>query len=254
MKRGTPDHPKIYDLCDRLRVKRPTVIGYLEMLWHFTATFAPQGDVGKYSDARIEAAMDWSGRPGKLVEAEVNSRWLDRHPDPAVRLVVHDWHDHADDAVRKRLFRGGKDFLSRGVQAFQSVNGKVTGQSSVSDRTESGQILTPEPEPEPEPSPEPAAAASYRNGSLAPAVSTTTTDTLPDSHPIPQVRGLLHEYVTHLCHLDWPPPDDQICTQVLLAAGDAEELQQKLIVLWKQKHGQPNRSYAWFISAVRSVK
>ena len=59
MKRGTPDHPKVYDLAERLKVKRPTALGYLELLWHFTAVYAPEGDIGRYSDKRIEGAMDW---------------------------------------------------------------------------------------------------------------------------------------------------------------------------------------------------
>ena len=60
MKRGTPDHPKVYELCELLKCDRPTAIGYLELLWHFAAKYAPQGDIGKYSDERIEAALDWS--------------------------------------------------------------------------------------------------------------------------------------------------------------------------------------------------
>jgi len=62
MKRGTPEHPKVYDLCDRLGCDRPTAVGYLELLWHITAKYTPQGDIGRYSDRRIEAALDWVGR------------------------------------------------------------------------------------------------------------------------------------------------------------------------------------------------
>lgn len=137
------EHPKVYDLCDRLKVRRPAAIGYLEMLWHFTARFAPQGDIGRYSDTRIEAALDWSGRPGKLVEALANARWLDRHPK--WRLLIHDWHDHADDSVRKRLARASLPFLS--------LRDEVTGQAPDSDRktssTHDDRGCLPEPEPEP---------------------------------------------------------------------------------------------------------
>jgi hypothetical protein len=172
MKRGTPDHPKVYDLCDRLKIKRPTAIGYLELLWHFTAIYAPEGDIGRYSDKRIEAAMDWSGASGRLIQALISSGWLDEKPVNSVSttpqlvvnsvsthaqltlrsLVVHDWHEHADQAVRKRLQRSGKQFVTNTSQ--------VTGQHPVTDGKTAAPKLDivslararmPEPEPEPEP-------------------------------------------------------------------------------------------------------
>lgn len=142
MKRGCIEHPKVFDLCERLRIRRPMAVGYLEMLWHFTAKYAPQGDIGKYSDTRIEAALDWSGRPGKLVEALTAARWLDRHSE--CRLVIHDWHEHADDSVRKRLSRGGLQFLS--------ITGKVSGQTTDNDRKVSATVENRGCLPEPEPS------------------------------------------------------------------------------------------------------
>lgn len=113
MKRGTPKHPKLYDLLAALELpvrQRPIAVGYLELLWHFTAEFAPQGNIGKYSDERIEAALDWTGKRGKLIEAFTKSGWCDKSSQ--YRLIVHDWHDHADDATKKKLHRLGLRFLS----------------------------------------------------------------------------------------------------------------------------------------------
>jgi hypothetical protein len=59
VKRGTPRHPKVAHLCELLRVKLPAAVGYLELLWHFTAEFAPQGDIGRFTDKRIEAGKAW---------------------------------------------------------------------------------------------------------------------------------------------------------------------------------------------------
>ena len=78
MKRGTPRNPKVLHLANLLKVKIPTAVGYLELLWHFTAEFTPQGDIGKYDDKWIEAALYWGGKEGRLIEALVQSRWLDR--------------------------------------------------------------------------------------------------------------------------------------------------------------------------------
>jgi hypothetical protein len=125
-------------------------VGYLELLWHFTAEFAPRGDVGRFPDQRIEAALHWQGRSGRLVSALVESGWLDHHP--GCRLCVHDWAEHADDAVKKRL--------SRSRLQFVQVSGKVTGRRPDTDPEtpdmvrscrDNGSLPVPEPEPVPEP-------------------------------------------------------------------------------------------------------
>lgn len=53
----------------------------------------------------IEEGLDWDGEPGALVRALVATGWLDE--DPANRLLVHDWLDHAEEAVKKSLPRRG---------------------------------------------------------------------------------------------------------------------------------------------------
>lgn len=127
MKRGNPRHQKVYDLMESLDCERVVALGILELLWHFTTEYAPQGDVGKYSDKRIEAALDWGGRgklPGRLIDALVASRWLLRDADvcelkprkgpPAhgkVRLIFQDWPKYIDEALRKKMSRAGKGFL-----------------------------------------------------------------------------------------------------------------------------------------------
>ncbi|MCU1339310.1 MAG: hypothetical protein JWO19_4891 [Bryobacterales bacterium] len=147
LKRGTPRHPKVSHLRELLKISLPTAIGYLELLWHFTAEFAPQGDIGRYSDARIEAGLSWTGAKGKLVESLAVAGWLDRHPE--WRLLVHDWPDHADAAVKKRLERSGLPFLR--------VNDEPTGQRQTT--ADNGPLArapsNPDPSPEPEPEPEP---------------------------------------------------------------------------------------------------
>jgi hypothetical protein len=47
MKRGTPEHPKTAHLMAALSIPRPYAVGILELLWHFTARYAPRGDVGR---------------------------------------------------------------------------------------------------------------------------------------------------------------------------------------------------------------
>ncbi|HTR34933.1 MAG TPA: hypothetical protein VMH80_03460 [Bryobacteraceae bacterium] len=192
MKRGTPRHPKVGHLCELLNVKLPTVVGYLELLWHFTAEFAPQGNVGKYSDKRIEAAVYWSGPAGKLIEALLEAHFLDR--DPIHRLVVHDWHDHADDAVRKRLNRAGLPFLSHSP--------KVTGQRQTS--ADNGSL--PEPEPEP--------CQSRAMPGPAAAVSTVSSRDSDPTAPPPRYPNSLA-----LVRTRWPEADEGLIDQIAERSG-----------------------------------
>lgn len=109
MKRGTTEHPKLLDLCSSLGLHKYEAVGILETLWHFTAKFAPQGDIGKYSDAAIAKAVGWERPTGtkgvtpecRLSDALVTAGWLDR--DSVHRLIVHDWDEHSDQTLRRFL-------------------------------------------------------------------------------------------------------------------------------------------------------
>jgi len=117
MKRGTPDHPKVSHLATLLNINRAWAIGILEALWHFAARYAPQGDIGKHPDSVIAKAVYWERPTGergvkaecKLSAALVEAGWLDTCP--VHRLIVHDWCDHADEAVTKYLSRHGLSFV-----------------------------------------------------------------------------------------------------------------------------------------------
>lgn len=99
MKRGGPSHPKTLGLAKALGGERYAAVGILESLWHFTAQYARRGDIGRYEDSAIAEAIGWTGEPSKLIEALVKRGFLDRCR--CHRLRVHDWPDHADQAVEK---------------------------------------------------------------------------------------------------------------------------------------------------------
>jgi len=145
VKRGGPTHPKTYELAELLGIRRCHAVGLLELLFHFAAQYAPEGDVGKYTDKRIAAACDWGASASKLVDALVQSRWLDVHP--ASRMVVHGWDEHADRTTLQRLTRAGKST----IKSNQQVTGNLCTQSETVGFN-IGALPLPLPEPEPEPS------------------------------------------------------------------------------------------------------
>ena len=110
MKRGTPEHPKTLALARRIagllgidrQLALDVAIAKLERLWHWTAKWAPSGDLSPHAAEAIEDGIGWTGELGALVDAMVEVRFLDRLGD---RLVVHDWSEHADGAVHASLAR-----------------------------------------------------------------------------------------------------------------------------------------------------
>jgi len=101
----------MYALSDVLKIPLPFAVGMLEMMWHFVGANTPRGDIGSAPDSEIAAAVGWPKKPALLLTALCanKSRWLDR--DPEFRYIVHDWPDHADYEVCRKLIKTGKDFL-----------------------------------------------------------------------------------------------------------------------------------------------
>jgi hypothetical protein len=142
--RAVPEHPKFAQLKTRLGVGKAVALGYLECIWHFAGRFTPQGDIGKYEDAAIEAWVEWDGEAGALIQALVDTRWLDW--DDTYRILVHDWAQHADKATKQALGRSKLGFCvpsvhTPGAHVFQPYSPPV-----------------PVPEPVPVPVPEPDSA------------------------------------------------------------------------------------------------
>ena len=109
MLEGTYTSPKIRRLAVVLSIPWPQAIGLAGLLWRFTAKHAPTGEIGRHDDEDIATALEWPGDSSELVAAFVRSRLLDPAPNP-VRLLVHDWPEHAPRYVRATLHRSGRDF------------------------------------------------------------------------------------------------------------------------------------------------
>jgi hypothetical protein len=123
VKRGTPEHPKVDALCEILGIGRAQAVGHLELLWHFAAKYAIQGNVGKWPDTLIASrcgAASENGQAERFVAALTDARWLDRCAKE--RLVIHDWEDHCDQSVKKTLANNNLS-ICKPVQEFLEPDG-----------------------------------------------------------------------------------------------------------------------------------
>lgn len=171
--RGTLTHRKTRRLAKLLNIPIPCALGIVESLWHVTAEQAARGDIGRLSNQDIAEEMFWEDDADTLVEALIESRWIDRCDTH--RLQIHDWPEHADQSVHTWLAKRTLTFLdgswprlsdasfsgqtkSRIIAEFEQKYGQepeIVGQVSDSSQTESVKVLTvPVPEPVPNPDPE----------------------------------------------------------------------------------------------------
>lgn len=108
--RGTLTHRKTRRLAAALHISNSYALGLLEALWHVTAEQAYQGNIGRLSNADIAMELYWEGDPDTLIEALLSSGWLDTHP--LERLLIHDWHQHADYNLRRKLLKHHLKFIT----------------------------------------------------------------------------------------------------------------------------------------------
>lgn len=102
MKDETPGLVKYSRLKRALGLRAWQATGVLESLWLFARKNSRFGDVGRFANEDIAAAMEWEGDADALIAALVESRWLDESPTEC-RLVCHDWIDHAPTNVIRKI-------------------------------------------------------------------------------------------------------------------------------------------------------
>lgn len=114
----------MHGLARRLCIPRYRAIAIVEMLHHFAAKYTLAGDVGRYDDEALAAAVEWDGDPHELIAGLIakGSNWLDPHPEH--RLVVHDWPDHCDPFVHMALARAKQTFADGTIPKRARISGK----------------------------------------------------------------------------------------------------------------------------------
>lgn len=103
MKQGTESKAKFKRLQRKLSLALYVSKGLLQSLWDFAIINCPAGDIGRFSDQEIADCIEWDGDASELIEALVETKWLDRHDTS--RLIIHDWPEHCEDSVHMALAR-----------------------------------------------------------------------------------------------------------------------------------------------------
>lgn len=95
-----PRHPKTMQLQERLRVKAPTVIGHLCLLWMWTLENAPDGRLNRM-DAKALAKICQipARRAEEFLDALLACGFLDRDEQG---LRIHDWESYGGRYAEKR--------------------------------------------------------------------------------------------------------------------------------------------------------
>ncbi len=133
------DHPKIYALVDRMKLRRNSeAVGIVVSLWLWAAKNAPDGDLSGFPERAIADAVGYSySYAGKLCKALVECRWLDEKEGGGYQ--IHDWEAYAGmlmDALerqmeksreRQKRYRMRKKQISVDVDADDNVTHNVTG-------------------------------------------------------------------------------------------------------------------------------
>lgn len=87
------------------------MVGVLETLWRVTQADAPAGDIGRLDNIEIADAMEWEGDPDELINALVETHWIDE--DDEFRLVIHNWSKHVPNHLKGAFIKYGKKFADQ---------------------------------------------------------------------------------------------------------------------------------------------
>lgn len=123
---------KFLKLKRRLALSHWQTVGLLESLWLFTQVNTPHGDIGRYSNEDIAAAIEYEGDPDALIQHLVECRWLDN--SELYRIVVHDWHQHAPNYIKGSVASSGGQFVTQPHHSEPCGEEQIPSESELSSR------------------------------------------------------------------------------------------------------------------------
>lgn len=89
------EHPKLHKFARLLGINRAQAIGHLHLLWWWTLSYAPDGDLSSFDVTDLAIAAEWEGDADKFVAALIDcgsgerSGFIDRES-----YTLHDWLEY----------------------------------------------------------------------------------------------------------------------------------------------------------------
>lgn len=126
------DHPKIYALVDRMKLRRNSeAVGIVVSLWLWAAKNAPDGDLSGFPERAIADAVGYSSSyAGKLCQLLVETRWLDETENG---YALHDWVEYAPAIID--MYENDKNRTRERVRKFRERRRSITPNETVSQQT-----------------------------------------------------------------------------------------------------------------------
>ena len=126
------DHPKIYALVDRMKLRRNSeAVGIVVSLWLWAAKNAPDGDLSGFPERAIADAVGYSSSyAGKLCKLLVETRWLDETENG---YALHDWVEYAPAIID--MYEKDKNRTRERVRKFRERRRSITPNEIVSQQT-----------------------------------------------------------------------------------------------------------------------
>lgn len=115
-----PDHPKVIDLADLLKLDKDAVVGKLVRLWTWALNSREDGFLRAKDIVTVADVMRFKGKPQRLVEALVEVQLLDQSEGG---YTIHDWDEHVAMLMEKREMKREKDRLRKQRQREKSHAG-----------------------------------------------------------------------------------------------------------------------------------
>ena len=126
------DHPKIYALVDRMKLRRNSeAVGIVVSLWLWAAKNAPDGDLSGFPERAIADAVGYSSSYAeKLCQLLVETRWLDETENG---YALHDWVEYAPAIID--MYEKDKNRTRERVRKFRERRRSITPNETVSQQT-----------------------------------------------------------------------------------------------------------------------
>ena len=146
------DHPKIYALVDRMKLRRNSeAVGIVVSLWLWAAKNAPDGDLSGFPARAIAQALGFQiNYAKKLCQALVDTNWLD--VDANGCYSIHNWSRYAGRLIeitlrqreqsteRSRRYRE-KSLITKEKIKLETETSRVTHALTGQDITEQNQTV-----------------------------------------------------------------------------------------------------------------